>query len=93
MMMGEKRKIRKGDTRRRQQRGVSRNFRLFRKTDGFLSFLIVSAYILISDAAATTSFGCCGVCGTLAYVSYLHFHVISFLTEILLHLHTILYKI
>lgn len=49
-MMVEKRKIRKGDTRRRQQRGVSRNFRLFRKTDGFLSFLIVSAYILISDA-------------------------------------------
>jgi len=86
-MMVEKRKIRKGDTRRRQQRGVSRNFRLFRKTDGFLSFLIVSAYILISDAAATTSFGCCSVCGRLVYASYRYFHVISFLTKILINLY------
>jgi hypothetical protein len=58
MMMKEKRKIGKGETRRREERGVSRNFRLFPKTDGFLSFLIVSAYILISAAAATTSFSC-----------------------------------
>ena len=90
-MMGGKRKIRKGDKRRRQQRGVSRNFRLFRKTDGFLSFLIVSAYILISAAAATTSFGCYSMCGTPAYVSNHYFDVISFLIKI--HLYTILYAI
>jgi hypothetical protein len=66
MMMKEKRMLRKGDTRRRDDRGVSRNFRLFPKTDGFLSFLIVSAYILISAAAATTSSSCGRVCETLA---------------------------
>lgn len=47
-----------------RKKGVSRNFRLFPKTDGFLSFLIVSAYILIS-AAATTSFSHRRACETL----------------------------
>jgi hypothetical protein len=56
--MKEKRKIGKGETRRREERRVSRNFRLFPKTDGFLSFFIVSAYILISAVAATASFSC-----------------------------------
>jgi hypothetical protein len=63
-MMKEKRRLGKGDARSREKREVSRNFRLFPKTDGFLSFLIVSAYILIS-AAATTSFSHCRACETL----------------------------